>query len=207
MGEVLRTRFGKGVDGAVAIDFDGRSVQGAWGARRIEPRAAQVLERLVEAGPAVVSRDTLLEHCWPDGDGSDEALTQAIAQLRRALGDKPGAPRFIQTVPKRGYRWIGEEASASLPARRLVRFPPANLATLAAAAAAGLAVVAIFLAVKPAPQPQQVQETVLVRRSADGKLTETRYFGPPRHMPQARSSSPLPSGSLRYSDTPSPPEP
>jgi DNA-binding winged helix-turn-helix (wHTH) protein/Flp pilus assembly protein TadD len=82
---------------------------------RIEPKAMDVLVALVRAGGRVVTRDELLSAVWPGVVVGDEALTQAIIKLRRALGDDSRSPRYIETIPKRGYRLV---TSAPSPARR-----------------------------------------------------------------------------------------
>ena len=46
----------------------------------------------------------MLKALWPDVAVTDNALTQVVSELRQALGDDPAAPKFIQTVPRRGYR-------------------------------------------------------------------------------------------------------
>lgn len=58
-----------------------------------------------------MSRTDLLE-LWPDGSGSDEALTQAVSALRRALGDTKKPHQLLHTVPKFGYRLVTAEAGA-----------------------------------------------------------------------------------------------
>jgi DNA-binding winged helix-turn-helix (wHTH) protein len=88
------------------IAFDARSglLRRDDASSRLEPRAADVLALLCAERGEVVSRDRLLDQCWGDGSGSDEALTQAVAQIRRAL-EAIGAPRdLLTTYPKRGYR-------------------------------------------------------------------------------------------------------
>lgn len=96
------------------IDLSAREVlRGGGGARRLEPRATAVLAALMEAGGSVVGREALLDACWPEGEGSDEALTQAVAQIRRALGDDPRRPRFVGTVHRAGYRWLASVTAAA----------------------------------------------------------------------------------------------
>jgi DNA-binding winged helix-turn-helix (wHTH) protein len=71
---------------------------------KLEPRAADVLALLCSEQGQLVSRQHLLDTCWTAESGTDEGLTQAIAQIRRAL-ETLGAPReIITTYPKRGYR-------------------------------------------------------------------------------------------------------
>ena len=89
-----------------SLDFDARSgeLRTRGGARRLEPKAAGVLRALCEDPGAVVSRQELLDRCWGPGEGSDEALTQAVAQIRRALDELGEPAEAIQTLAKRGYR-------------------------------------------------------------------------------------------------------
>jgi hypothetical protein len=74
---------------------------------------------LLEAAGKVVTRDELREKLWPADTFVDfeHSLNTAIAKLRRALNDEAENPRFIETLPRRGYRWIGSMAE-NLPARR-----------------------------------------------------------------------------------------
>ena len=74
----------------------------------------------------LVSKDRFLEEVWRGVPVTDEALTQCIKTLRRQLGDDAGNPRFIETVPKHGYRFLaaveatdGERAAVSSAARPL----------------------------------------------------------------------------------------
>lgn len=73
---------------------------------RIEPKVMEVLMVLAGRPGGVVSRDELLALVWPGVVVGDEALTQSIIKLRRALGDNPRSPVYIETISKRGYRLI-----------------------------------------------------------------------------------------------------
>src|SRR5262249_25680014 len=53
-----------------------------------------------------VSRDRLIEAVWKHPHVSDEALSRCVSILRKALGDDPARPRFLETIPKRGYRLL-----------------------------------------------------------------------------------------------------
>ena len=68
---------------------------------RVEPKVMTLLLRLKESMGQTLSRSQLIESLWGDNSGSDEALTQTVSKLRRALGDNSS---IIETVPKRGYR-------------------------------------------------------------------------------------------------------
>ncbi len=71
---------------------------------RIEPRSMDVLVALAARAGEVVSREELFAAAWPGVVVGDEALTQSITKLRRALGDDPRSPAYIETISKRGYR-------------------------------------------------------------------------------------------------------
>lgn len=74
--------------------------------RRVQPKSMDVLLCLAEANGGVVERDEILRKVWGDRAVSDEPLTRCIGELRRALGDSRDNPRYIVTVPKRGYRLL-----------------------------------------------------------------------------------------------------
>lgn len=76
--------------------------------RRLSPKALQVLQQLADAEGEVVRRSDLLQAVWPDVIVGDESLTQAVAELRRALGRAPSGEALIDTVPKAGYRLRAE---------------------------------------------------------------------------------------------------
>lgn len=71
-------------------------------------RYLDVLILLVKAEGALVTKDRFMHEVWRGVPVTDEALTQAIRTLRKALGDSAAAPEFIETVPKHGYRFIAQ---------------------------------------------------------------------------------------------------
>ena len=73
---------------------------------RLEPRAMEVLVYLASRHGEVVSRSDLENKVWTGMLVTDDAVTSAIIKLRKALGDNAKNPRFIATVPKRGYQLI-----------------------------------------------------------------------------------------------------
>ncbi|HEV7799238.1 MAG TPA: winged helix-turn-helix domain-containing protein [Pyrinomonadaceae bacterium] len=72
----------------------------------LAPKAIQALGLLVRNAGRVVSRVEMVETLWPDSFVEDSNLTVAISSLRRALGDNENGTKFIETVPKRGYRFV-----------------------------------------------------------------------------------------------------
>lgn len=77
---------------------------------RVEPKVAEVLLYLAQHPGQIVSRDELLTAVWPGVVVGDDALTQAIIKLRKALGDDAKRPTYIETLAKRGYRLIAPVA-------------------------------------------------------------------------------------------------
>jgi adenylate cyclase len=70
-------------------------------------RAVALLRALIEKPGALVSKDALIEAAWPGQAIEDSNLPVQIAALRRALGETPGGDRWIETMPRRGYRFVG----------------------------------------------------------------------------------------------------
>ena len=73
---------------------------------KLEPKAMAVLVYLADRPGQVVSRDALLSAVWSDVVVGDDSLTQVIIKLRKALGNVPKEPSYIQTISKGGYRLI-----------------------------------------------------------------------------------------------------
>ncbi len=89
----------------------------------LSPKSADLLLYLLARPSTLVTKDELFKALWPDVAVTDNALTQAVSELRQALGDDPAAPAYIQTVARRGYRFVApvatgppEAAAAPAPA-------------------------------------------------------------------------------------------
>ena len=91
---------------------------------RVEPKVAEVLVYLAQRVGQVVSRDELLTAVWPTVVVGDDALTQAVIKLRKALGDDARHPTYIETLAKRGYRLIAPVARAPEVVLALPTTPP-----------------------------------------------------------------------------------
>src|SRR5882672_8729051 len=77
---------------------------------KVQQQPLKLLEILLESPGEVVTREDLRSRIWPEesfGD-FDQAVNVAIAKLRGALGDSADNPRYIETIPRRGYRFIAE---------------------------------------------------------------------------------------------------
>src|SRR6201998_2075364 len=72
----------------------------------LTPRPFSVLRYLVENPQRLVTHDELLEALWPDTYVQPQVLRTYVLELRKLLGDDPANPQFIETVPKRGYRFL-----------------------------------------------------------------------------------------------------
>lgn len=70
------------------------------------PKAFDVLRYMVEHPGRLVTPDEMLDAIWSDTYVNPEVLRKYILEIRKALGDKPDTPQFVETIPKRGYRFI-----------------------------------------------------------------------------------------------------
>ena len=75
---------------------------------RLQEQPFQILQLLLARPGTVVTREELRDRLWPNGTFVDfeHSLNAAIKRLRAALGDDAKAPRYIETLPRRGYRWM-----------------------------------------------------------------------------------------------------
>ena len=84
----------------------------------VPPKGFDVLAYLVEHAGQLVTQDEILEALWPETFVNPEVLRKYILEIRRTLGDRPDTPEFIETLPKRGYRFIApvrEENAVDAP--------------------------------------------------------------------------------------------
>lgn len=107
--------------GAPEGSVSGSSIQGS--PVQVEPKVLGVLVELVRAAGRVVSQETLRERVWGGAHVSDEVVRRAVYELRKILGEEASEPRFIETVPRAGYRLVAsieplgdEKRSAEVPA-------------------------------------------------------------------------------------------
>src|SRR5262245_43356910 len=87
----------------------------------LTPKLLDLLFHLLDHSATLVTKDALLDALWPDANVTENALAQAMSELRDALGDDAGSPTFIKTVARRGYRFIApvtrvDEAATGRPA-------------------------------------------------------------------------------------------
>ena len=153
----------------------------------LEPKVFDVLRCLIEHRDRVLTKDELLDLAWPDTFVTPNALTRAVAQLRKALGDDAGEAKFIATLSKRGYRWVAPIAviDSSLASKAPAGAPAIPAAPVAARRsalwrpAAALAVVLTLVAIAwawtradtntiPAARTEPTPTRLTVRSGYDG---------------------------------------
>jgi len=109
-----RHRFGEFV-----LDLEAGRLEGPEGEIKLRPQAFRMLEVLVERAPRILSQEELLDRVWGVEHLSPASVKQAVSEVRQALGDDPARPRLIETVHRRGYRFIAAlmaEAPTEVPA-------------------------------------------------------------------------------------------
>jgi Tol biopolymer transport system component/DNA-binding winged helix-turn-helix (wHTH) protein len=140
--------------GDIRVDFRRMS---AWRGEQIlalEPKTFDVLRYLIDHRDRLVTKDELLGAVWKDTFVTPNVLTRVVAQLRKALGDDAFEARYIETVSRRGYRFIApvssprpSEPASAEPDRAVGRYVTSRKGVLAGTiAAAGLVAVLALLA-------------------------------------------------------------
>src|SRR4051812_8171387 len=98
------------------VDFDSGEISKSGSTHRLQDQPLQILEALVERPGELVTREHLIARLWPKGVVEfDTGLNSAMRKLRIALGDDADTPRYIETLPRKGYRFIGKIEDDSTP--------------------------------------------------------------------------------------------
>src|SRR6185436_759448 len=92
--------------GPFQLDVNDRLLTRAGEVISMRPKATEILVRLVTNAGQLIKKDELLKEVWPDTFVEESNLSQTIFTLRKALGDDRSEPRYIETVPRRGYRFV-----------------------------------------------------------------------------------------------------
>ena len=92
--------------GPYRLDPDKRVLTRAGETISLTLKATEILVLLVQNAGQLVEKDELLKEVWPNTFVEEANLSQNVFRLRRALGDERAVPRYIETVPRRGYRFI-----------------------------------------------------------------------------------------------------
>lgn len=101
--------------GSVQVDPANESLLVAGESVPLRPKAFATLMMLVSNPLRIVTKDELLDEVWSDTVVGDAVLKVCVRELRKALGDSTKEPRFIETVHRRGYRFLVEPQQAPLP--------------------------------------------------------------------------------------------
>jgi TolB-like protein/Flp pilus assembly protein TadD len=115
--------------GAFEVDLESRELRKRGMRVRLEEKPFRILQMLLEQAGHVVTRRALREKLWPDTHvGYDQNLNTAVNKLRELLGDSAQSSRFIETLPRLGYRFIAPVTiparSSSLDAKRMLAVLP-----------------------------------------------------------------------------------
>ena len=119
--------------GNFEVDFQARQLRKHGMRVRLEEQPFQILEMLLDCADQVVTRKSLRERIWPSTNvGYEHSLNTAVSKLRELLGDSAQNPRFIETVPRVGYRFIApaskrERSSSRAEKKMLMALPFENL--------------------------------------------------------------------------------
>lgn len=104
----MRIRFGP-----FAADLDTRQLTRDGREVHLVPKAFELLVTLARERPKVLSKSALLERLWPDTFVSEGNLSNLIADIREALGDRASAPTFVRTAHGYGYAFCGDATTES----------------------------------------------------------------------------------------------
>jgi len=173
----------------------------------LDQRSLQLLLCLSRQPGKTVTTDELLDEVWPDVTVGQDSVYQAVAGLRRSLGDKSREPAYIATVPRKGYRLIAPVEAASVPSA-----PPRNRKAMAAIGIASIVLIAFFLRFGPILQAKTevslavlpfldiTSESMSEEYVADGVTEE--LIGRLSSVPGFHVASPTTSFSLKGKDLP-----
>ncbi|RYG02124.1 MAG: transcriptional regulator, partial [Chitinophagaceae bacterium] len=133
---------------SLIVDPDANTINRRGAEKRLEPKVMALLCLFANNFGQVVSREQITAEIWADVIVGEESITRAIFALRNALGDDAKQPKFIETIPKKGYRLLVEpklinlDIAKSAPARKPTR---KIVAILLSGGIAILLIVATFL--------------------------------------------------------------
>jgi TolB-like protein/Tfp pilus assembly protein PilF len=104
--------------GAFELDERARELRAGPTRIRLQDQPFEIIRLLLRRPGEVVTREELRRQLWPDGTYVDfeHSLNAAVKRLRAALGDDADNPRFIETLPRRGYRFVGPPCAPDAPA-------------------------------------------------------------------------------------------
>src|ERR671918_673499 len=118
--------------GSFELDVRSRELRTGRGTVRLQEQPFEILRMMLERPGALVTRDELRQHLWPEGTFVDfeHSLNAAVKRLRAALGDDADNPRYVETLPRRGYRFIGTVTEERAPDAAINGTPRVRMAVL-----------------------------------------------------------------------------
>jgi len=165
---------------------------------RLRRQSAEILGMLLERPGEVVTRDEIRNKLWPGGTivEFDHSVNSAVNRLREVLGDSPATPRYVETVPRMGYRFVGdveieqpEPASPAVAApaeppvapraeRQFLRWPWTAVALLAAGVLTAVAVIVVRHRVVPpgANTPPTIRSLAVLPLTNLSSNPDEEYF-------------------------------
>lgn len=151
-------------------------IDGASGQIRIEPKMMELLNCLSSAPGTVISREQIEAKLWGKDFIADDAVARLVSKLRKALGDQATSPRFIETIPKRGYRLIAPVEAVSRPAEmpgKIFRHPILKFGLIASAV---LMLASILIVVSGEDQSKELATYYYKRFTPDGASQSETLF-------------------------------
>jgi DNA-binding winged helix-turn-helix (wHTH) protein len=111
--------------GEFELDVDAGELRHKNRRLKLQPQPFKLLLLLVRKAGTLVARDDIRRELWPEGTfvDFDQAVNFSIKQIRDVLGDEADRPLYVETVPRRGYRFIAPISSPAQPATRHSFFP------------------------------------------------------------------------------------
>src|SRR4030095_3332074 len=94
--------------GSFRLDTAERTLLQAGKPLTLTPKDYVILLALVERSGRIIEKDELMRKVWPDTFVGEENLTRHVSTPRKELGEHSGEPQYIETIPKRGYRFVAE---------------------------------------------------------------------------------------------------
>ena len=161
--------------GTFEIDIDSGELRKSGGLVRLRQQSFRVLSLLVAEPGRVLTRDDLRQRVWTDDTfvDFDQGLNSCIKEIRAALGDNAESPVFVETLPRRGYRWIGPATAigpavvTALPKEQAPSPRAAWPRWLHACVTIGALALAAWLAWRPLPPPPRWQRVTFQRGWVD----------------------------------------
>lgn len=152
----------------ITVFPDRGRIRGPQGEQRLPARLMRLLCMLVQAEGSTISREALVAELWPRGYVNEEALSRAVADLRRVLDDDARQPRYIETIPKQGYRM--RCLATPLPTAPLRKARRRWPLALAGALSALLTLVLIYQKFGNSTHPNSAPLASAARMTADSTL-------------------------------------